>query len=86
MLWCTTLMLAHCPKQCLLMWSVLPSTIAVAVKMSVGIKGVVPGEATEEYLQRQMLLCKFWVGVMGGCHGKVLCCDPAQGCVNCQPL
>jgi hypothetical protein len=31
--------------------------------MSVGIKGVVPGEATEAHIQRQMLLCKIWVGV-----------------------
>lgn len=31
------------------------------VQMSVGIKGVVPGEATEAHIKRQLLLCKIWV-------------------------
>lgn len=33
------------------------------LQMSVGIKGVVPGEATEQYIHRQLLACKFWVRV-----------------------
>ncbi len=35
--------------------------VCVCVQMNVGIKGVVPGEPTEKYVQRQLLLCKFWV-------------------------
>ncbi|KAG1665642.1 hypothetical protein FOA52_011236 [Chlamydomonas sp. UWO 241] len=34
--------------------------------MNVGIKGVVPGESTEQHIQAQLLKCKFWGGIALG--------------------
>jgi preprotein translocase subunit SecY len=34
--------------------------------MNVGIKGVVPGEATEKHILQQLLKCKFWGGLALG--------------------
>lgn len=42
--------------------------VCCVMQMNVGIKGVVPGEPTEQYVQAQLLLCKFWVSVLCICY------------------
>ncbi len=34
--------------------------------MNVGIKGVVPGESTEQHIQEKLYKCKFWGGLALG--------------------
>lgn len=36
------------------------------MQMNVGIKGVIPGEATEQHLKHSILKCKFWGGLALG--------------------
>ena len=41
------------------------------LQMNVGIKGVVPGEPTEQHILQKLLKCKFWGGLALGCLAVV---------------